>query len=525
VDLRDYARVLRKRWLPVVVCLLLAVAVAAGLSQRQTPKYESTTQLFVSTSGSQSSASDALDGSLFSEARVKSYADIVGGPLLASAVAKDLGGSLTTKHVQDDISATAVPNTVLLTVNVVDSSPSTAQLIAADIGNRFPTLAQQIEAPTARGTSPIKLSVVKPASTPGGPVSPKTERNLILAFIVGLLLGVGIAILRESLDNTVKLPSDVQALNGRSTLGLIGFDSDAPKHPLILAQDPHSKRAEAFRQLRTNLQYVDVDKEPRSIVITSSLPDEGKSTTACNLAISIAQTGARVLLVEADLRRPKAAEYLGLDGTIGLTTVLVGRVALEHAVQNWGNILDVLPSGAVPPNPSELLGSRNMEELLARMEKAYDIVIIDTPPMLPVTDAAVLATKAAGAIIIVRHGKTKRDHLRRSVEALEAVGGNLLGCVLNRTPRRGPESQNYSGDYYRYGSGRRGKRKAAVSPATGPRVVPGGRGVGGGLSSTNGVATNGVPASNGTPAYGTAHPGYSPEPTSGTRSSTVIPRN
>jgi succinoglycan biosynthesis transport protein ExoP len=515
VDLRDYARLLRKRWLLVVVCVLLAVGAAAGLSQRQTPLYESTTQLFVSTSGSQSNASDALDGSLFSEARVKSYADIVGGPLLADAVAQDLGGGITSKQVEDDISATAVPNTVLLTVSVVDPSAATAKRIATDVGNRFPGLAQQIEAPTARGSSPVKLSVVKPASTPGSPVSPKTERNLLLAFIVGLLLGVGLAVLRESLDNTVKLPSDVQALNGRSTLGLIGFDADAPKHPLILAQDPHSKRAEAFRQLRTNLQYVHVDKEPRSIVITSSLPDEGKSTTACNLAISIAQTGAKVLLVEADLRRPKAAEYLGLEGTIGLTTVLVGRVSLEHAVQHWANIMDVLPSGAVPPNPSELLGSRNMEQLLARMEQSYDIVIIDTPPMLPVTDAAVLATKAAGSIIIVRHGKTKREHLRRSIEALDAVGGNLLGCVLNRTPRRGPESQNYSGDYYRYGGGRRGNRKTTVTPSTGSDVIP--------SRATVQPAPAEAPAA--PAANGVLHPGYAPEPSPLRRSSTVLPGN
>jgi non-specific protein-tyrosine kinase len=187
-------------------------------------------------------------------------------------------------------------------------------------------------------------------------------------------------------------------------------------------------------------------------------------------------------------------------------------------VQHWANIMDVLPSGDVPPNPSELLGSRNMEELLGRMERAYDIVIIDTPPMLPVTDAAVLATKAAGAIIIVRHGKTKRDHLRRSIEALDAVGGNLLGCVLNRTPRRGPESQNYSGDYYRYGGGRRGKRKVSVPRRAAPAVVPS-RPIVSPAPPAHSPAGNGVPAPNGAP-----HPGYAPaEPTPVGRSSTVLP--
>ncbi|MCA1721071.1 MAG: CpsD/CapB family tyrosine-protein kinase [Actinobacteria bacterium] len=211
---------------------------------------------------------------------------------------------------------------------------------------------------------------------------------------------------------------------------------------------PRAARAEAFRQLRTNLQFLEVDEPVRSFVITSSVPKEGKSTTACNLAITLAQAGVRTLLIEGDLRRPRIADYLGLEGAIGVTNVLIGQVPLQDALQPWGNgTLSVLASGPLPPNPSELLASRGMHELLAEVEKSFDMVIIDAPPLLPVTDAAILSTMTGGALLGVRCRSTKRDQLRRAADALEAVDARVLGAVLNMVPRRGPDA------YYSYGYG------------------------------------------------------------------------
>lgn len=447
MELREYLRVLRKRWRLIYVCAVVAVLVAAGWCIHATPQYQSNTQFFVSTNAANSDTSNAYDGSLFSEERVSSYADIMNGPLLAQAVSSQLGGP-SAAVIQHEVSASAVPNTVLLNVTVTDPSPSRAQRIAAAIGTAFPPIAKQIEASGAR-TSPIKVSVVKPATLSTGAVSPRVARDAILALILGLLLGVGLAVLRETLDVSVKDPSEIQDDFGLPTLGIIGFDPDAPTRPLVVQSDPRSHRAEAFRQLRTNLQFLDVDRSPRSLVISSSIPEEGKTTTATNLAITLAQSGLRVVIVEGDLRRPRLATYLGLRGAVGLTNVLVGKVSLDDAIQRWGtDQLHVLASGPTPPNPSELLGSQGMADVIHQLEQTHDFVLIDAPPLLPVTDAAVIATAAGGAILIVRHGHTKQKQLAHAVAALRSVDATVYGVVLTMVPTRGPDAYYYGYNYH-----------------------------------------------------------------------------
>jgi non-specific protein-tyrosine kinase len=202
------------------------------------------------------------------------------------------------------------------------------------------------------------------------------------------------------------------------------------------------------RQLRTNLQFVDVDHPPRAVVVTSAVPGEGKSTTAANMAITFAQAGSRVLLIEGDLRRPKVAEYLGVEGAVGLTNVLVGQVGIDDVLQPWGRSgLWVLPSGSVPPNPSELLASQNMTELLRDLETRFDLILIDAPPLLPVTDGAVAAARADGALLVVRYGHTTRAQVQLAVESLEAVDAHLLGCVFNMAPAKGGSAYSYGYGY------------------------------------------------------------------------------
>ncbi len=195
--------------------------------------------------------------------------------------------------------------------------------------------------------------------------------------------------------------------------------------------------AEAFRVLRTNMQYVEVDHDQKVFVVTSSLPSEGKSTTAVNLAITLAMSKQRVALIECDLRRPLIAARLGLDGGVGTTSVLIGKVALKDALQPHGDTgLQVLSSGPIPPNPSELLQSNAMEKMLGDLRDNFDVVIIDAPPLLPVTDAALLAAQADGALIVVRHGRTTRDQLRHAIERIESVGAKAVGVVINLAPTK-----------------------------------------------------------------------------------------
>jgi capsular exopolysaccharide synthesis family protein len=283
-------------------------------------------------------------------------------------------------------------------------------------------------------------------------VEPRPALNLGLGLVLGLGAGIGLAVLREALDTSVRTTADLQALTGGFPLGQIGFDPNAGRSPLVSQVDPRSIRLEAFRTLRTNLRFVDVDRPARVVVLTSSVADEGKSTTACNLPITLATAGARVVLVEGDLRRPQVAEYMGLEGAVGLTDILIGRSHVNDVLQPWGTLpLLVLTSGPLPPNPAEMLGSTQMSDLVASLRARCDMVLIDTPPLLPVTDAAVLSRECDGALLIVRHGRTTREQVSRSLEALRGVGGRLLGTVLNMAPVSGPHGYGY-GYYAGYAS-------------------------------------------------------------------------
>jgi capsular exopolysaccharide synthesis family protein len=451
LDLSEYLTVIRKRWITIVACVLVAGLAAGLLCIRATPQYQSHLQFFVSTNGVGADAAAAYDGGLFSQERTTSYADIVTGPLVAQDAELSVPNA-SVKTIEDETSANAVANSVLLNVTVTDPSAARAQRIAAAIGIAFPKVVHGVEA-TGKGTSPVKVSVVKPATYSGTAVSPKVVRDVALAVIIGLLLGLGLAVLRETLDTTVRDPEAIQRDFGVPTLGAIAYDPDAKRRPLVVQADPRSPRAEAFRRLRTNLQYVDIDAVPRSLVFTSSVPEEGKTTTVTNLAITMAQAGLRVAVIEADLRRPRLAEYLGLESAVGLTNVLVGSVTLDDAIQSWGEFdLAVLASGPTPPNPSELLGSKAMADLVSRLERGFDMVLIDAPPLLPVTDAAVIASVTAGAIIIVRDGHTKQRQLGYAVSALHSVEARIYGAILTMVPTKGPNS-HYYGYKYRYAVG------------------------------------------------------------------------
>lgn len=446
----DYRRILRKQWIVVLVSVALALGVAAAVTFTATPQYAASIKMFVSSQDGKQDAAAIYQGGLFSQQRVKSYADLLNGPRVAEGVVQNLGLSESAASVQRRLSATALPDTVLLQATVTDPSPSQARDIANAVGEQFAVLVDDLERPVGGGASTVKVTVVEQAELPSVPVSPAPLRNLGLALVLGLIVGFGLALLRETLDMSVKSPDDVGATTGGlATLGAVPFDPEAAEHPLIGPTEAHSRRSEAMRQLRTNLQFVDITEEPTSIVVTSSLPWEGKSTTSCNLAVTLAQAGVKVLLVEADLRRPRLMTYLGMEGAVGLTSVLIHRADVDEAIQSWGDgLLDVLPSGQIPPNPSELLGSPAMRDLLKQLQDRYDIVLLDSPPLLPVTDAAVLSVLADGVLIVVRANRTRREHLAQAVEALHAVDARILGVVLNMLP-----SQRSRGYGYGYGYG------------------------------------------------------------------------
>jgi capsular exopolysaccharide synthesis family protein len=264
-----------------------------------------------------------------------------------------------------------------------------------------------------------------------------------------MLLGLGLVMLRHALDTKVRSEADVRAITDSAVLGVIAFDDGVPAHPVILREDPRSAASEAIRRLRTNLQFIGVAGQARAMVISSSVPGEGKSTTAINLAVSLADAGSRVLLIDADLRRPSVAEYLGLEGQVGLTTVLIGKASVEDVVQPWADSgLDILPAGQIPPNPSELLGSPAMRALLDQLTATYDMVLIDSPPVLPVTDAAVLGRQVGGALVVAGMDRIHRPQLRETLESLDTAGCHVLGLVINKIAKREVGAYVYERGYY-----------------------------------------------------------------------------
>jgi capsular exopolysaccharide synthesis family protein len=459
----EYLRALRKRWWWVVLTMAGALALAGTLNVTMTQRYASNVTFFVNVPSR--GVSDAYAGSLFAAQRVKSYVEVLTSDRLARSIAADKTLGLDAAQVQSRISARAVPDSVLLQATVTDTSPARSLRIAQSLATTFTRVVHSLEVAPGGGTPAVNVEVVAGPELNSTPISPRPIQNLLLAGLLGLLAGTAIAVLRHLLDTSVRSPDALQRFEIGPHLGSICGDRRVRRQPLVGEADGRSWRAEELRRLRTNLSPVKVDANVHIMAVTSAVPDEGKSSTAANLAIMFAEAGWRVVIVDANLRKPRLADIFLIEGAVGLTSVLAGQASLDSALQPWGaHRLCVLPSGTSPDNPSELLGSRAMAAVLLNLKDKFDIVIIDTPPLLPLTDAAVVAAQADGTILVVRHGRTSVGQVRAAVQALHSVEAKLFGCVLNMTPR---PKRSQRKDYYR--SSYRGERPGRQTAPTRPR--------------------------------------------------------
>lgn len=438
---REYLSILRRRWLLLSLCALLGLGLAAALSFTATPIYNARASVYFSLPFG-NSASDLSQGSNYTQSQMLSYATLATMPAVLEPVIQDLQLGVTPGQLASSVTAIAQTDTVILEIQASDPSPETASAIANAVAAELGESVKNLAPKNAEGNPAVTTQTVAAAPVPTVPASPSTRRNLAAGLIAGLFIGGLIAVLREVLDTTIRSAQGLRAVGDIPVLGVIGNDPATKRSPLVLDSNrTRSARAEAFRQLRTNLQFVDLERPVQVLVVTSSLPEEGKSTTAANVALAFADSGQRVLLLEADLRRPRVAEYLGLEGAVGLTNVLMGQVSLDEVLQTWGESgLTVLPSGTLPPNPSELLGSVWMSELISTLRERFNLIIIDTPPLLPVTDAAVASSLADGAVLVVRYGKTTRHQVGVALRSLKAVDARVLGSVLTMAPTKGTET-------------------------------------------------------------------------------------
>ena len=454
MELRDYLRILRAHWVVIVAATLLGIIVAFGWSALQPRVYTATTSGYVTTANGGTDTGSSLVGDQLARSKVPSYLDIGSWRSVAEYVIEDLGLDTTPEQLVTQVTVTNPLDTAIIHVSASASTPEGARDLAESWIRGMVQAIDQLEGDGTAGSAPITLIPGDSARLPTSPSSPNTRLNIALGALIGLALGLAYAFVRSILDRRVRDPRDIERETGVPVVGILPLEKSLTGERKTFSFDDFGDKTgsnahtEAMRELRTNLQFMDVDHPPRTIVITSALPGDGKSTTAANLARGLAASGQRVALVDADLRRPVIAKMFGVPEGAGLSDVLAGRATVTDVAQRAdteGNFI-VLGAGRVPPNPSEVLGSQRMKELLESLS-GEAMVIIDSPPTLPVTDAAVLTASADGALIVVSAGKTTYDMLQKAISNITRANGRVLGIVLNRVPRKGAESGYYGYQY------------------------------------------------------------------------------
>jgi polysaccharide biosynthesis transport protein len=432
----DYARSLIRGWVILLVGLVIVGAVGFGLAHLATPQYTASTQLLVVTPTTD--LNTAASSSQLAIDRATAYAQLLTGQQLARNVATALSLDVPPGQVAQEITATVVAGTPLIDVTVQDTSPRRAYDIANALGPQLSNLVNQLQG-TGPGTpSVVGITVAAFPQQPTSPSSPNTTLFVIIGLAVGFVLAAITAVVRDRLDTRVRSEEDASAAAAAPILGLVPRTTMMAKNPVAAAHD--RSVAESFQMVETNLRFESVDLTPGALLFTSPERWEGRTTTAINLARAAADSGRRVLLVDADLHHPCVTRYLGLESQVGLAQVLAGEVAVDDALQTLpGRPLSVLGAGPQTAGTTQLLSGPSMSKLLPELVAQYDLVILDGPPLLQAADAAVLASLCGAVVVCARWKATGAKQLARSREVLDRARARTLGLVLTLvTVRRGP---------------------------------------------------------------------------------------
>jgi capsular exopolysaccharide synthesis family protein len=444
VQFSELLAVIRQRWRLIVACVVLAVAAAVAVTLTTTPVYEARARIYLSAERTSGSSS----GNIFvlTSEDLDTYVSILDTPAVLDPLRKEL--DLEPGH-PIQVSARTSGSTSILNITARAADGEEAAAVANEVGPQLGKVAGEFSTLLKSSGQKVVSTPIQPATAPSRPVSPDPGRNIGLGLLAGLVLGLGLAFIRYALDTKVRGEEDIRAHSDAPMLAGLPLESRGTKRGLISVEDdPHGRHAEAVRRLRTNLMFVDVTTGRHSFVVTSAVPGEGKTTTAVNLALAMADSGRRTLLVDADLRNPSVAKTLGMEGSVGLTTVLLGDADVHDVIQTWGSAgMDVLPAGQIPPNPSELLGSAPMEALLTRLVQEYDFVLIDSPPVVPVIDAVVIERLTGGLLMVVGVDRTKKKDLTAALKQLNTVGAHVSGFARNYVVSK---SSDYRYGYHSY---------------------------------------------------------------------------
>ncbi len=436
MDFSEYLRALKRSWAVVLVATLLGGIIGFGYARSSPPLYKASSSVFVSAQQG-TTTSELVQGSTYTQNLIQSYAQLATLPMVLEPVIARLRLDTTAADLGRSVSAVSPLNTVLIEISVVDSSPAEAARIANAVSDSLANTVQGISPKTAAGTPAVTMQQVAQATEPAFAFAPNTRLLTLTGALLGLALAVIFAVGRELLDTRIKVVKDLHRVTDQPLLGTIPWRRRTDPAGIALRVAPQGQAAESYRRLAANLEYINPDDPVRSVVVTSASEGEGKSLTAINLALALREKFPRVLLVDADLRQPRVAKYCQIEGGVGLSNVLAGAAELGAVIEPWGGI-HVLPSGTVPPNPNQLISSETMLALLRTCTADFDIVVIDSAPLLPVADSLVLSRISDGAVFVARSGRTKRAHLAAALEAVAGVNGRVVGVVLNglKTPRK-----------------------------------------------------------------------------------------
>lgn len=445
MSVTEYLQTMRRRWRWVAVSAVIGVLVAAIGSLATPPAYRATSSLFFSLSFG-SSANDLAAGVAFAQGQVDSYALLATTPAVLEPVIESLELDTTARALSWQVSTEVVPDTVVVEVSVTDASPARATEITDALTAQLVTTVEALAPTNDEGQPTVEATVIAPATASTAPVTPRTVLNVAIGLLVGLIGGILLALVRDLTDTRVRTADDLARLTDVPLLSTLDNPPDlAGRRDLVVVRQPHSAQAEAFRSLRTAVQFTATRGQALSLLVTSARPGEGKSTVAANLALTLSEAGLRVALVDADLRRPSVADTFDLEGAAGLTSVLIGYAELGEVLQEWGSDgLHVLTTGPLPPNPSELLAAPAMSEVLAQLAADHDVVVIDAAPLLPVTDSAVLARMTSATLLVGDARRLRRSVLGQALTLLERAEARVAGVVLTHRRQRTGDAYGYA---------------------------------------------------------------------------------
>lgn len=490
MTIEEFLRLLLRNALLLIILTVVGAAAGYGFSYTKAPVYQATALGYVATTVRTDENGNVLPASVGAPSggedskygTAQTFLPLFGTRSVGQSIKDELGLDQGPDAIASGLVATIDPNAPIITVNARSSDPVAAMEIAnASIGAVNAEGAFLQTGDRENQNAPMKLIPYQSAEGQGVPVAPDRLKYAGIGAGAGLLVALALSWLRNRNDSRVRTVDDIKAKTTVSALGVLPESKDLARGKdgkLPEPKDFHSK--EALRKLRTNLRFANVDNPPRSIVVSSSAPGEGKSTVSANLARVIAKSGQPVVLIDADLRRPVVAKEFGIDGSVGLSQLIAGAVEIDDVLhQTQHSNLSILPAGQIPPNPSELLGSQRMRDLVQKLAEKY-FVVIDAPPILAVTDAVLLSRHADGAILVAVPGRTRVEGLSRAIDSITGVQGHVLGVVMNRASTSrinrlaygdaeyGYSSYGYQSYHYQYhaeNERKRNRKNAVAAPA------------------------------------------------------------